>query len=224
MPSLRSTLLAACAVLAVAAPARSQQTQERPVSGFDFSRYVSVLAGAAFAAQTTPTISGEYGEWVSDHVMAYMSYSFYENLMSSRMRSNLVLAGDVLTEATGSERVFSGRDRGLALTAGGRFVVPLSAVVRPYIGAGGGVLHLRRRITEQGLGDVTSSFVTESGLNDGIITSGADATKKGVAEAVFGANIVAGRTYVDVGYRFRRAFHAHALDFSQFSVGVGVTF
>ena len=54
---------------------------------------------------------------------------------------------------------FAGRDRGLAFTMGGKFLIPADMKFRPYVGRrASGVLNLKRRITERDFGDVSETF------------------------------------------------------------------
>jgi opacity protein-like surface antigen len=221
MPMLVSRLmwLIPCLLIAGAAPAWSQE----PTSPPPIERYVTGAAGAAFAVDTVAAFSGEYGEVVSRRFHAYANYSYIDNLMTDAMRTNLAVAGEVLTAVTGTTRSFTGRDRGLAFTVGAKFM-PGHSAFRPYVGGGAGALHLRRTVTEASLGNVTESFAAESGLNDGVIPAGQTSSMKPLAEGMGGLFIVHGRTAVDVSYRYRKAFHAADLSFSQFGVGLGVTF
>ena len=80
----------------------------------------------------------EYGERVHRDVMAYANFTTCDNLMSSRMRDNLVVAGDDLTAQTGMPWQFAGRDRGLAFTMGGKFLIPADMSSVPMSAAGSG--------------------------------------------------------------------------------------
>ena len=219
LSAARVLWLVPCLMIAAAAPAWSQEPNTPP----PMERYVAGTAGAAFAVDTVAAFAGEYGEVVSRRFLAYANYSYIDNLMTDAMRSNLTLAGDVLTAVTGTTRSFSGRDRGLAFTVGTKFIAATSTF-RPYVGGGAGVLHLRRTVTEASLGNVTDSFAAESGLNDGVIPAGQTSSMKPLAEGMGGLFIVHGRTAVDISYRYRKAFHAEDLSFSQFGVGLGITF
>jgi hypothetical protein len=218
----RLALIVPALLLGAATNGWSQQLTE-PAPEPPTARYFIVTAGAAFGADTVPTFSGEYGEAVSKHVMAFVNYAYYDDLMTDVMRSNLTLAGDVLTRVTGNTRTFTGRDRGLAFTGGAKYMFG-SGGFRPYVGAGLGALHLKRTINEASLGDVTTSFASESGLNDGVIAAGATTGMKALAEGIVGVYAAGRRTSFDVSYRYRKAFHAAELSFAQFGVGVGVSF
>lgn len=184
-------------------------------------RYVAAVGGAAsVGSETIPTLAGEYGERVGSHAQAYVNLSYFDDVMTDRMRDNLVAASDAIMRVTGTSRSFSGRDQGLAFTAGGKFVA--GTRVQPYIGAGAGAIHIRRSITESSLGDVTTAFAGQTGFGDGVVSAGFTKATKPLTEVVAGVGFVTRRTYVDVGYRYRRAFHTGTtLDFSQVVVGIG---
>ena len=150
--------------------------------------------------------AAEYGERVHRDVQAYANYSYVDNLMSSRMRNNLEVAGADLTAQTGSLWQFEGRDRGLAFTMGGKFLIPGDMKFRPYVGGGLGVLNLKRRITEQQRGDVSEAFYALTGVNDGVIDAGETSVTKPLGEVVLGIGGAFGRTYVDVEYSTATCF------------------
>ena len=63
------------------------------------------------------------------------------------------------------------------------------------------------------------------GAPDGGINPQKEGSFKPMVEFVAGAGIAAGRTFVDVGYRFNKIYKtAEPLSFSQFKVGVGMRF
>jgi hypothetical protein len=223
MKFAQSIVLAWVGVVALATPALCQQTTD----GADRSepRYLTAnVGGAVLDSETVATFAVEYGERISRHVQAYANLSYVDNVMTDTMRDNLVLAADALTTVSGSTYTFSGRDRGLAFTAGGKLVVP-GRTFRPYAGAGIGGIQLRRTIHEASLGDVTTSFVTETGLSDGVLNVGDDTTSKPLGEIVAGVGINARKGYIDIGYRFRKVFHTSTpIDFSQLGVGFGIRF
>ena len=211
----------AAAALLWVAPAFAQDVEREP-----FSRsYVSVLAGGTLGDDATVMIAGEYGERITSHVQAFANVSYLDDLMSARMQHNLTAASLLLSSTTRAPWHFSGRDRGIALTLGAKFLPLSRGAFRPYLGAGFGALNLNRTVTEESLGDVTASFGEEFGVSDGNIDVTDTSATKPLGEAVAGVNVVTGRTYVDVNYRYRKAFHsAEAIEFSQLSVGVGIRF
>ena len=87
------------------------------------------------------------------------------------------------------------------------------------------MLNIRRSISERTLGDVTDAVVLAFGAPDGMIDPAKVSTFKPMAEVLAGVGITTGRTYVDIGYRFRKVFRStESFNFSQLSVGVGMRF
>ncbi len=214
----RKISLFAMLALAVAIPASAQQPQaDQANEGPKYYAFGS--AGAAFTAQTGATFALEYGERVG-RFNVFINYAYYDDVMSEQMHDDLDLIGSLLTSATGNTRTFSGRDRGLAFTGGTKFLLTRGKL-QPYVGGGGGVLHIKRTIREATLGDVTNSFPAVDGLVDPTTSEGF----KPMAEAIVGLQGLAGRhTFFDISYRYRQAFQADSLSFSQFSAGIGVGF
>jgi opacity protein-like surface antigen len=162
----------------------------------------------------------EYGERVSNDVMAYANFSFIDNMMSELMRQNLVNASSMLGQQ------FTGRDRGMAFTMGAKYLLPTAKRFRPYFGGGFGLVNLKRNITEATFGDVSESFFFMTGLNDGVIDAGQNATTRPLGEVLVGVSAaLKNRTYLDAKYRYGRVFNTvENVDFSQVSFGIGVTF
>jgi hypothetical protein len=211
-------------MLAIASPALCQSAQSAAAP----RAYVTGMAGTVFDVdfeRPATAVAVEFGERVHRDVQAYALLSYVDNLMSERMRGNLALAGAELSQSTGVPWEFRGRDRGLAFTVGGKFLFPGQMAFRPYFGGGLGVLNVKRRIQERDLGDVSGSFFALTGRGDGIVGAGETAVTRPLAEVVLGASGPAGRAYLDIAYRYRRAFHAFdSLAFSQVTVGIGVAF
>jgi len=214
------SIVFAVSLLAFAGPALCQQPADNGSgNSAPLQRYVTGEIGAVSAGSTTMVLATEYGETVSRHSQAYVNLSYLDNVMTQTMIDNLAAAGDALTLVTGTPYTFSGRDRGIAFTGGGKFVA--GSTVRPYIGAGGGVLNVHRKIDELTVGDVSVAF-SQTGLGDGVVNGGTTTSIKPLMEVVGGVAFLAGQAYIDVGYRYRRAFHTPAtFDFSQVTVGIG---
>ena len=221
MNVVKSLSLVPLVVLALSSPASGQDGPDGPPA-----RYLTGIGGAAFSVEfeePTAMFAVEYGERVHTDVQAYANLSYVTDLMSERMQQNLVLAGETLTVLDGILWEFEGRDRGMAFTVGGKFLMPITARFRPYVGGGLGILNLKRRISERDLGDVTDGFYGLTGLNDGVMDAGATSATKPLAEILVGFGGAAGRTYVDIAYRYRRAFHSfEPIEFGQLTFGVGV--
>lgn len=211
-------------VLAFAASALCQQVSgARQVSMPEQRGYVAALAGVEFEPPTRPVFSVEYGENLDRDVQAYATFSYFENLMTRSLQDDLSATAEAVTSLTGTRLEFHGRDRGLVFAAGGKYLIPASEMVRPYVGGGAGVLNIRRTIREPRLGDVTKAVLEDFGLGEIEFTN--VSLTRPMIEAALGVGVVAGQTYIDVGYRYRRAFHiGEQLDFSQFSAGIGFKF
>lgn len=202
-------------VLAQQAPAAAAPPRQRA--------YVAAATGASFGPQTAAVFAGEYGERVHRDVQAYVTISYHENLMDRDIRDDLSLLSTGLTTVTGIPWTLRGRDRGVTLIAGAKYLIG-GARVRPYLNGGAGVINVRRTINDDRVGNVTFATLTEFGIGEIALTT--KAVTRPIAEAGVGIAVAAGRaTYVDVGYRFRRAFLlSQELDFGQFAAAVGVRF
>lgn len=205
--------------LATAAPALCQESASADPAAMQ--RYLAAVGGAANVdSNTTGTIAGEYGESIGRHAQAYANFTYFDNVMTQQMRDNLDAAADSIEQITGTSRSFSGRDRGLAFTVGGKFTI--GTRVRPYVGGGFGGININRTITEATLGDVSLAFAAQPELGDGVMSAGFVSTTKPLGEIAAGIGFVNRYTYVDIGYRYRRAFHTPStINFSQVTVGIG---
>jgi hypothetical protein len=225
MNFVKSLSLVPVVVFAMTSPALCQ---DAPAPAGPPKAYLTALGGAALNMDfknPASVFAVEYGERVHHDVIAYANFNYVHNLMSTRMRDNLVVAGDDLTALTGVPWEFVGRDRGLAFSMGGKFLIPADMQFRPYVGGGLGILNLKRRIIERDFGDVSETFFEMTGLNDGVIDAGTTSTTKPLAEVMLGVSGATGRTYLDFAYRYRRAFNSfERIQFSQITFGVGVAF
>jgi opacity protein-like surface antigen len=112
----------------------------------------------------------------------------------------------------------------VAVVAGGKYVFG-SGMVRPYVGAGLGTIHLKRTVVEARLGDVTRAVYNDFDLGEADLSLATEGITRLLAEAAFGVGIGAGRTHFDVGYRYRSAFRMSTeLNFSQVTAGIGYRF
>jgi hypothetical protein len=222
MNLVKSLTLVPLMAVALSSSAFAQDGAAQPPT----KRYFTANGGAAVNINfehPAATVGAEYGERIHRDVYAYAMLNYVDNVMSDRARNNLVLAGDALTAVTGVPWEFNGRDRGLAFTMGGKFMMPANMRVRPYVGAGFGIVNLKRRINERDLGDVTDEFYDLTLLTDGVIDAGSTSITKPMAEVLLGIGGAMGRTYLDVAYRYRRGFHSFdEIEFSQLTMGVGV--
>jgi Outer membrane protein beta-barrel domain len=204
----------------LASPALGQNAQA-PAGGP--GSYLIGVGGAALNLDfenPTTVVGGEFGERVHRDVYAYVGLTYLDNLMSQQMRDYLDQASANLGAS------FTGRDRGLAFTLGAKYLLPTTARLRPYFGGGFGLMNLERTISDPLIGDVTRIFPAISGLNDGVVPSGENATTNPLGELLVGfGGPFNRRGYFDVKYRYGRVFQASEnVDFSQISAAIGVTF
>jgi opacity protein-like surface antigen len=212
-------------MLLVAVPALAQQgppVARQPLRGY-------LIAGAGSSVQTPQTaltVNAEIAENVTRDVQVYMSATFYDDIMSQAAKDDLVLVGQALTAITRSPWVLQGRDKARSFTVGGKFLVPTGMVVRPYGGGGFGVLNVHREIHELNRGDITEAFLTQFGSTDGVVDPTQDNTNHPMTEVAAGVGVVIRGAYLDLGYRWRKAFHTvhDSLEVSQVGVAVGVKF
>lgn len=224
MQLVKSASILAAFVVGVAAPGYAQQSSapvQAPVRG-----YLVGGVGASTGTETAPTFSAEIGDHVTRDVQVYATLSYHDDLMSDAARAHLAEVSRNLSAFTGSPWNFQGRDRAYALTVGAKYLFGTSPVVRPYVGAGVGLINFQRIVREQSRGDITAAFLTEFAVGDGVVDVTQEDTTKPLGEIGAGVGVVVGPAYLDFGYRFRKAFHNvnQSFDFSQFGASVGVKF
>jgi opacity protein-like surface antigen len=212
-------------MLLVAVPAVAQQAP--PVARQPLRGYLIAGAGSSVSTpQTALTVNAEIAENVTSDVQVYISAAFYDDIMSQATKDEIALAGDVLEAITIQPWSLQGRDRARSFTVGGKFLVPTGSPVRPYIGGGFGVLNVHRFIRDQFRGNITEAYAAQFGSADGVVDPTQDNTNHPMTEVATGVGIVIRRAYVDVGYRWRKAFHNvnDSFEVSQVGVSVGVKF
>jgi len=223
MTAFRLVSMVPCVVLMTATIAAAQQG--RPASPAPFENgYMTGAAGASFSDTQSVTFGIEIGETINPRVQAYAAFNYFDDLFNNQAASDLNELSGYLTSVTGDVWALQGRDRGLAFSGGARYLLSRGPSFRPYIGGGPGVLNLQRTITERTLGDVSDPVLVVFGAPDGFINPREESSFLATAEFIAGVGIASGRTYVDVGYRFRKVFHVESFTFSQFTVGVGMRF
>lgn len=186
--------------------------------------YVAAIGGAVSRPPTAPVFAVEVAEHIGRHAQAYVTLSYFENLMRQTLRDDLDATATQLATLTGDPWSLSGRDRGVAIVAGGKYVFG-SGSMRPYVGAGAGVINLKRTVVETRIGDVTQAVFNDFDLGEAELASAPDGINRPLVEILFGVGIGSGRTHFDIGYRYRTAFRtAGSLDFSQISAGLGYRF
>jgi hypothetical protein len=212
-------------MLLVAAPALAQQ---RPAPAPQPLRGYLIGGGGASigTAQTAVTLSAEIAENMKRNLQAYMSVSYFDNIMSDATTNQLALVGNTLSALTGTPWVFEGRDKGRSFTFGAKVLVPTASSVHPYFGGGFGALNVRRIIHEQSRGNVTQAYLSQFGSADGVVNPLDTDTTHAMGEIAAGVGAVIKKAYVDVGYRYRKAFHTgnQSFEISQVGAAVGVKF
>ena len=187
--------------------------------------YMTATIGSSFGDRQTPTFGVDLAEQINRHVQAYASFTYFDDLISDSSQQGLDDLATALTRLTATPWQFTGHDRGLAFSGGAKYLFALGSTVRPYVGGAPGVLNLRRTIVEPSLGDISDEVLDAFGATDGVIDAAKESTNKPTAEILAGVGIAAGRTFVDVGYRYRHVFKTDEnFRFSQFNVGVGMRF
>jgi hypothetical protein len=223
MRAFRSFLLVQCVGLMAASVAFGQQSVSS-ASGLERG-YMTAAAGAAFADQRSPTFAVEFGERINSRVQAFATLTYFDDLMSDATRDDLAQLGTLLTNLNRTSWEFEGRDRGIGFSGGAKYLLVNGGSFRPYVGAAPGVLGIRRRITERDLGDVSNPVLAVFGAPDGFVDASKITTLKPMVEYRFGVGLVSGRTYVDVGYRYRQVFRSReSFSFGQFNAGIGMRF
>jgi hypothetical protein len=219
---VKSVALALIAIATVATPALCQQSAPAVATVPPWHGYIEALGGAVSGPPSEPAFTVEYAENMREDAQAYVSLSYFDNLMRQGTRDDLAQVGAYLTSVTGTQFQLSGRDRGVALTGGAKYVAPLG-LVRPYIGGGAGIINVKRTITDVRLGDVKQAVFNDFLVGDDALV-GITSSTKPVAEFTAGVGFIFGHTYVDAAYRYRKVFRLSDLDFSQFSGGIGYKF
>jgi len=209
----------------IATPAFAQQRPARapePLRGY--------LIGGGGASLSTPdttmALMAEIAENVKPAIQFYLGAGYYDNVMSQAARDQLVVAGNALTALTGQTWVFEGRDRARYFSGGVKFLMFSGSSVHPYVGGGLGAINFRRTIRELSRGNITEAYLAQFGSVDGVVDSTQGNTTKPMAEVAVGVGVVISHAYVDVGYRYRKAFHNinDSFDISQVAVAAGVKF
>ena len=204
--------------LAIASPALAQQQPATAPVGI----YVAATGGALLQPRTAAAFGVEFGDRIHRKVVTYAALSYFEDLMDTALTDQLAGVSRTLTARTARSWDLRGRDRGVGFVAGAKYVVG-TGTVKPYVGGGAGALALRRTITDPRAGNVTAATFSEFNVGDASLTR--NTVTRPLAEAAFGLDLDFGRTHVDLGYRYRRAFHlSQTPDFSQVVMGVGINF
>lgn len=219
---VKSLFVASLALATFATPAFCQQAPGTVTTAPEWRGYIAALAGAVSGPPSEAAFTVEYAENMRRDAQAYIALSYFDNLMRQETRTDLAAVAATLTSITGTSYRITGRDRGVAVTGGAKYVAPLG-IVRPYLGGGGGVINIRRTITDARLGDVKQAVFNDFLVGDAALT-GIDSSTKPIAEVAAGLGFIFGHTYIDAAYRYRKVLGVSDLNFSQFSAGVGYKF
>jgi len=219
---VKSGSVALLAVVTFATPVFCQQAPGSIGTTPEWRGYVEALAGAVSGPPSEAAFTVEYAENMRRDAQVYVAVSYFDNLMRQQTRTDLADLGAALTTVTGTRWLLTGRDRGVAATGGAKYVAPLG-MFRPYVGGGGGVINIKRTITDARAGDVKQAVFNDFLVGDAALV-GIDSSTQPVAEFVGGVGLIFGHVYVDGAYRYKKVFRLTDLDFSQFSVGVGYKF
>ena len=160
-------------------------------------------------------------EHLGRHAQAYATVSYFENLMRDTLRDDLDFTATRLATLTGESWSLSGRDRGVALVVGGKYVFG-SGTYPALCGRG------RRRDQSQAHRVREPHRRRDPGRLQRLrarrcgAVRATDGVNKPLIEFGFGLGIGSGRTHFDIGYRYRNVPRtASSLDFSQVSAGIG---
>ena len=222
-PFVPVCLMAFGLLVAGVAPALGQAAAPQPTQR-DYG-WVAFATGTTFGSETrtAAAFAGEYGEDVSPHVQVHVTVSYFDNLMRRELTDDLSALSAFLTSTTGVPWDLRGHDRGVTLIGGGRYIFSSQGTIRPYLGGGAGIINLKRRIVDPRGGDVTASVLKEFDIGSLAITTAT--LNRPLIEGGLGVGFFRGPVYVDVGYRYKRAFHLdETFDFSQAVVGIGYRF
>src|SRR5688572_22820322 len=77
--------------------------------------------GGVTAAPAGAEFAVEYGEHITRNVQAYITLSYFENLMDQTLRDDFTTLGASLSTLTGDLWALDARDRGVSLVAGGKY-------------------------------------------------------------------------------------------------------
>jgi len=210
---------------ALATTAISAEAQEpRPVPDEHQDGYLIGGVGFARGPHTGPLFTAEVGEKMGRAFQAYAAFQFFDDLMTDSTRDALEQTAQQLEAITLTPWEFQGRDRGRTFTAGVKAAWPGS--IRPYVAGGVGVLNLKRIVTERTLGDVSGAFRSAYPVTAGPVDNAQAVTTRPLVEAGAGVGVIVGPVYLDIGYRYRRAFHVFdgAFTFSQITTSAGMAF
>ena len=164
MHLMKSIVLVPVLALATAATLSAQQGAQGREADPDQRGYVSGYGGA-IAGPAAPAFGVEYGDNISPNVQAFITLSYFENLMKQPLRDDLATLGTSLSTLTGKPWDLHGRDRGVSLVSGAKYLLG-SGTIRPYVGGGAGIISLRRTVIEARIGDVRDAIFNDFAVGE----------------------------------------------------------
>jgi len=215
-----STSIVFLVALASAVSAFAQGTAPRPAAP-ERPWFVAFTGGAVSQAPGQAALGVEVGERIGRHGQGYFAVSYFDNLMSTSLSDDLDATAARLATATGDRWAFTGKDRGVSVIGGGKYLFG-GGTFRPFVGGGAGLINLKRTVTDAHLGDVTRAVFNDFDLGDAELSLATESVIKPLVEGAFGVEMGSGRVHFDVGLRYRQAFGlAESLTFTQVGVGFG---
>ncbi len=219
-----SIAIVSVAAVTCATPALAQN-REAPAPRWARG-YLIAGASALVSNPVSPVFSTEIAERVTSDIQVYVAFTYYDNLMSDETQAELDDVSTQLSFATGTSWDFEGRDRGRSFTAGAKYLLPTATPLRPFVGAGIGVINLRRTISEQSRGNLTAAYVSQFGSSYGMVDVSQTNTNRPLGEFTAGVAMVVRKAYIQFDYRFGKPFHTGdgGYDISTAGVSAGVAF
>jgi opacity protein-like surface antigen len=178
--------------------------------------YVAGLGGLTFGTETDATFGGEFGRQVSETLQVYGHFTRMQDTLPREVNEELEAVSQALTTMTGEPWSFRAKAPAWLGVGGLRWSVPAAGRVRPYALGGAGFGHVRMKLSELSLGEVTSDVIS-TGVLDG---DDRNATKP-LVELGGGVQVPVGSLYFDAGYRFSKLLDADGFNISRAYAGIG---
>jgi opacity protein-like surface antigen len=181
--------------------------------------YVAGLGGLTFGTETDATFGGEFGRQVSESLQVYGHLTRMQDTLPRYVNEELRTVSQALTTMTGVPWSFSAKAPAWLGVGGVRWTVPTAGRVRPYALGGAGFGHVRMKLSELSLGDVTGDVLSTGYLSDDDMK-----TTKPLVEMGGGVQVPVGSLYFDAGYRFSKLLDADDFNISRAYAGIGARF
>ena len=186
---------------------------------FEPRAYVAGLGGLTFGTETDATFGGEFGRNITDRLQVYGHVTRMQDTLPRYVNDDLGDVSQALTSMTGVPWSFSAKAPAWLGVGGVRWMVPTGGRVRPYALGGAGLGHVRMKLSELSLGEVTNEILSTGVLSDDDLT-----TTKPLFELGGGVQFPVGALYLDAGYRFSKLLDADDFNTSRAYAGVGARF